>query len=250
MGLSHERCIDEAVAEIHKIAAVCDGIDPSTPVPTCGDWTVADLLRHIGSINRWAATMVEQRSQERLKREDADWSEPEDDDKLAAWVDAGAGFLRDRFLAADPGVAMWAWGVPKSAAFWPRRMVHETGVHRADAELALDQVPRFDPEIAADGIDELLDNIPEASYFAPGVLELKGDGEVLAFHATDAGVAWRVELGPDGFTWARTQPPVGDADATVAAPAGDLLLMLYGRLPATVEGSEELWQDWRTNSAL
>ncbi|MBA2281952.1 MAG: maleylpyruvate isomerase N-terminal domain-containing protein [Actinomycetota bacterium] len=250
MGLSHDRCIDEAVAEIRRIAGTCDGIDPTTPVPTCGDWTIADLLEHIGTINRWAATMVEQKSQERLRREDGLWPRPDDPAELAAWVGEGAAFVRDRFLVADPNTPMWAWGVPKAAGFWSRRMVHETGVHRADAELALNLDPAFDSEVAADGVDELLDNLPEAAYFAPGVRDLTGEGQVLAFEAADCGVGWRVELGPEGFTWARVVPPVRDADATVVASAGDLLLALYGRIPAQVEGSEALWEHWRTHAAI
>ncbi len=34
-------------------AADAAGLD--APVPTCPEWTVADLLGHIGRVHRWAA---------------------------------------------------------------------------------------------------------------------------------------------------------------------------------------------------
>ena len=32
---------------------------------------------------------------------------------------------------------MWAWGPDKHARFWPRRLLHETAVHRGDAYLLM-----------------------------------------------------------------------------------------------------------------
>jgi len=249
MALTPERCTDLAVAEIRRMADLCRGADPSTSVPSCPEWDLAELLRHAGTVHRWAATMVERSSQERLSREDMDWERPEDPNALAEWLAEGADFVEPRFRGADPGTPMWAWGWPKTAAFWPRRMLHETGVHRADAELALGHEPAFDPEIAADGVDELLDNLPHARYFAPRIAELKGGGAI-ALRATDTGDAWRIELKPDGFRWARDN---GDADATLATPASELLLTVYGRRPARAEsvtGDTALLEHWLANSAL
>ena len=186
-----DRWIDLAVAEIRRMADACRGADPATPVPTCPEWDLAELQRHIGRVNRWAATMVERRSQERLGREGMDWSTPDDPAALPDWVADGADFVEPRFRAADPEAAMWAWGWPKKAAFWPRRMVHETAVHRVDAELALGRPAVLDAEIAVDAVDELLDNLPHAAYFAPKVAELKGEGEVLAFVGGDAALVER-----------------------------------------------------------
>lgn len=233
--------------EIDRLASVCEGVDPATPVPTCDGWTIADLLEHVGTVYRWAATMVRDRAQERLPREQMDWATPASPDGWAAWLRDGTSFLLETFEAADPAAPTWAWGWPKTAGFWPRRMVHEIGVHRADAELALGIRPTFDPEVAADGVDELLDNIPHAEYFAPAVARLRGDGETIALRAGAA--AWTIRLRPDRFEWAREG---GGADAVVTAPtAGDLLLAMYGR-PAAVEvgGDASLWTRWRAHSAI
>ena len=42
--------------------------DPSTPVPTCPDWTLKQLFRHVGRGNRWAAQIIADR------RDRDDWT--------------------------------------------------------------------------------------------------------------------------------------------------------------------------------
>ena len=42
--------------------------DPSTPVPTCPDWTLKQLFRHVGRGNRWAAQIIADRRTERWTR--------------------------------------------------------------------------------------------------------------------------------------------------------------------------------------
>jgi uncharacterized protein (TIGR03083 family) len=251
--VSHENVVDLVVAEIESMASVCRGADPTTPVPTCPGWDLAELVTHAGTVHRWAATMVERSSPERLRREDMNWAVPDDPTALADWLGEGAEFVAGRFRSADPSTPMWAWGWPKTAGFWPRRMVHETGVHRVDAELAVGRTPTLDPEIAADGVSELLDNLPHAAYFAPRVAELKGDGEVLAFVATDVDDGWRITLAPDGYRWVREGRAGEDAAATLETTAGDLLLTLYGRRSigdGEVTGDRSLVERWIENSSL
>jgi len=254
MGLILERCCEVVDAEIGRLADVTSGADPATPVPTCPGWTLADLLQHTGEVYRWAATMVRDSSSERLPREKFDWEVPASPTDLPEWIADGADFVLSTFRSSNPSTAMWAWGWPKTAAFWPRRMVHEIGVHRADAELALGLVPAFEPEVAADGVGELLDNLPHAEYFAPDVAKLRGDGESIALRADDAGARWQIRLLPDRFEWARHDADAAGAaegDVVVAASAGQLLLALYGRTDdVEVTGDGTRWDHWRANSAL
>jgi len=219
---AYDRCIDLAVAEIRRMADACRGADPATPVPTCPEWDLLRLVRHTGMVHRWASAMVQRRLQERLDRRELDLGLPEDPAALADWLAAGADVVEHALRGTDPETVVWAWGWPKNAGFWPRRLLHETEVHRADAELALGHHPGVDPALAADGVDELLDNLPHAAYFAPAVAELRGDGEVLALAATDLGAAWRIELVPDGVRWQRAG--TAGAQASLALPAADLLL--------------------------
>jgi uncharacterized protein (TIGR03083 family) len=150
---------------------------------------------------------------------------------------------------------MWAWGADQHTRFWARRQLHETAVHRADAEFAAGREPAIDADVAADGIDEFLLNLPHAAYFAPGVKELRGDGETLAFVADDTGAAWLIQLAPEGFRWQRRDADEPEGSATVRAPASDLLLLVYGRRKVgdanvSVSGDGKLVDDWLEHSSI
>ena len=53
--------MDVRAALVEETAAFGDLIrtaDPTTPVPTCPEWTIRQLFRHVGRGNRWAAQIV------------------------------------------------------------------------------------------------------------------------------------------------------------------------------------------------
>ena len=213
-------------AIIDHFATVAGKLEPEARVPTCPDWSVADLVRHTGGIHRWARTMVAGLSQERLSGKKVALDAPEHDRDLPAWLADGSTELVETFRSADPDAPMWAWGSDKHARFWSRRMIHESTVHAADAEFAAGIDPAIRRTVAADGIDEFLDNLPHAEYFAPRVAELKGTGETVVLQDSDTGTFWAIRLGPDGFTWDHSDT---GANVLVSATASDLLLFAYGR---------------------
>ena len=225
-----------AVAEIARMAEVVRGVDPDTPVPTCPEWSVAQLVRHVGTVHRWATQMVEDRVTERLDPGTLDLQVPDDAGGYADWLAAGAGPLARVFTTADPDGPMWAWGADQHVRFWPRRMLHETTVHRVDAQIAIGAQPNVDADTAADGIDELLENLPAARYFRPRVADLRGSGEAIALRSTDGGPSWLIRLHADGFRWERGAAV--DATVTVVACTDALLLALYARRAPTAEGIE------------
>jgi uncharacterized protein (TIGR03083 family) len=240
---------DALAVEIERFVSVVSDADPSVPVPTCPDWTLADLVRHVGGVHRWAGQMVRDRAQERLRFRDVEMGLGNGAD--AAWIQAGARVMLPVLRAADPDAAMWAWGADQHARFWARRMLHETTVHRADAEFALGGGgPDIAADVAVDGIDEFLDNLPRAAYFAPGVQELTGDGETISWRSTEVGERWRITLGPDGFDWDHDDRA---SDAEVRGAAADLLLLAYGRLPLDgfeVKGDRSLLTRWQGHSSI
>jgi uncharacterized protein (TIGR03083 family) len=239
------------------MADVVRGLDPETPVPSCPDWTVAALVRHVGTVHRWAGQMVRDRSTERLDTRTLDLGLPDDPRDYADWLAAGAAPLVAAFAASDPDAAMWAWGADQHARFWPRRMLHETTVHRVDAELAAGNNPAVDAATAADGIDELLENLPSAGYFRPRVAELRGRGESISLRGTDSDDRWLIRLEPERFDWERGGGDATGADATVAVAAatGDLLLLMYGRRAMRDDhfelvGDAQVLERWLECSAL
>jgi uncharacterized protein (TIGR03083 family) len=249
---THQRCCDLAGAEIARFAAVIRGADPDTPVRTCGRWTLADLIQHIGHIHRWVAGMVAERSPTRHSRKKADLPLPADPATWPGWLAEAETLLVPVLRAADPDTRMWAWGPDKHVRFWSRRMVHETAVHRVDAELALGIQPRVDPAVAADGVEEFLENLPRSR-------SLRGDGEQLRLAATDRPDRWTIVRHPAGFDWARGDPegdpPEEAGSVTVRAGTAELYLLLWGRRPVAdpryqVTGDRSLMEHWQRHAVI
>src|SRR2546427_822006 len=87
----HARYCDALEAEIERFAADVRGVDPATRVPTCPDWSIAELVEHVGAVHRWAGRMVADTLQERLDRKQLDLGLPDDRSAYAGWLAAGAG---------------------------------------------------------------------------------------------------------------------------------------------------------------
>jgi uncharacterized protein (TIGR03083 family) len=129
-----------------------------------------------------------------------------------------------RHLDVDPDAPSWTWWPPEQTmGFWQRRMAQETAVHRWDAESAaygVDDAGDIDPQLADDGIDELLgwltwdwDEVQEGAV-GQRVLVSTGDR------------SWTVVLDP---TAAAVSAGGDDGDALVAGEPSGLLLHLWGR---------------------
>jgi uncharacterized protein (TIGR03083 family) len=248
--LSAERYFAQLESSTAAIAALVDGADPSLPIPTCPEWTLRQLATHVGRAHRWAAAITSTRSAEFIPfRSVPDGRLPDDPAEQAAWLTAGAqrviGAIRD---AGQDRV--WAFGDQVPAAFWGRRMCHETVVHAADAVLAAGQQPEIPAPVAADAIDEWLTMSSGSGDRPDPRAAALPQGGTLAVHATDDGLTptgeWLVSLEPGGVTM---RPERGSADATLAGPAASMLLVLLRRLPVgdpavTVSGDAGLLAAW------
>ncbi|MGW7413028.1 maleylpyruvate isomerase family mycothiol-dependent enzyme [Streptomyces sp. NPDC054863] len=246
---------DAVAAETAALVALTRGADLATPVPGCPGWTLLDLVRHTGSVQRWFAVLLRRGALTRPESRDVELRLPQHEDGYADWLARSADEAAEAFATIDPDAPMWVWGADGHARFWMRRMLFETLVHRVDAELALGQRPVIDPVLATDGVDEFLVNLPFAAFFAPGTAQLRGAGETLRFRTTDTGTDWLVRLRPDGFGVEEQDPAGGAADATVEGAAADLLLLVYGRVrhgadTFVTSGNEELLERWFAHSAF
>ncbi|GAA4188876.1 maleylpyruvate isomerase family mycothiol-dependent enzyme [Microbispora amethystogenes] len=244
---THLRHTEAAAAEIGRMAEVVRGQDGATPVPTCPGWDLRELVEHTGAVHRWAAAMVRDAADRRYDRAAMDHGFPEGFAEAADWLDAGAVQLTEALKSREPDTEVWGWAGDRSAAFWSRRQLHETVVHRADAEIALGLVPSIDEDVAIDGIEEFFDLLPYARW-RPLLAELKGDGETISWRA-ETGGSWLVRLTPEGFAYERSDAP---GDVTVRAETtGDLMLTLWGRRePAAVEGDAALLRWWRERAQI
>jgi uncharacterized protein (TIGR03083 family) len=232
--LDHSWFCEAAEAEIARMADVISGLpDIAADVPSCPEWTVNDLVTHTGAVHRWVTSIVVTEAEARppFPEPEATWSSA---DGLAQWLSAGTAPLLAALRAAGPVTPVWTWGPGRTSGWWARRMLHETTVHRADAELAaLVAEPDIDPVVAADGIDEFLFNLPSARRPYKHLASLP-TGETLHLHATDHDAGeWVIRFTDSGIAWER-----GHAKATTAVrgPVASLLLFTYGRLAATDDG--------------
>jgi uncharacterized protein (TIGR03083 family) len=235
---------DEAGAFVDTVA----GVDLAATVPTCPEWTVRELVHHVGRAFYWSAANV---------TSGADTMVPFDDvtdgvlpaDHHADWLRSGAERLVTAVTEVGPETSVWSWAQDKRSIFWLRRITHETVVHRADAAAAAGRDFDVPLDVAVDAVTEWLEILtqPAAIMFAPG---LGGTGQTLHFHATDVtdGGEWLIRRTPDGPTLAYEHVK---ADVAVRAPAGDLLLALTGRKPldaVEVIGDTELLAHWREHT--
>jgi hypothetical protein len=131
-------------------------------------------------------------------------------------------------------------------------VLHETTVHRADAELALGVAdPAIHPVIATDGLDEFLFNLPSARRPYRHLASLP-TGATLHLHATDADGEWMIRFTESSIAWERGH---GKATAAVRGPVTSLLLFTYGRIPGSDErlsvfGESSLLRAWQEKTAL
>ena len=112
--------------------------DPSTPVPTCPGWSLAQLFRHVGRGDRWAAQIVADRVDHYLDPRAVEGGKPPPDpDEAISWLHGGAQRLVDAVEQVGVETPVWTFLGSRPAYWWVRRRLHEATVHRADAALAL-----------------------------------------------------------------------------------------------------------------
>jgi uncharacterized protein (TIGR03083 family) len=224
--MEYARYLDTLSYDFDRLRAVVV-LDPFAEVPTCPGWTVATLTHHVGEVY-WHKTLAM-----REGREPEQWPPKEVvDEAPLALLDRGYAALRHEFDIRKPENHAGSWYKPnQTVGFWIRRMAQETVIHRIDAELGTgQQVAPIAPDLALDGIDELL-----KVFVAYGVVEWgKYFTEVLdsspgrTYTVRADGTAWRLRTGPGSFSvedGAGPQP----TDVTVSGSPTAVLRWVWNR---------------------
>ncbi|MFF4225446.1 maleylpyruvate isomerase family mycothiol-dependent enzyme [Streptomyces abikoensis] len=253
--LSHDRYCSEILAQTDRTRAVLRGVPVDTVVPTCPDWTVAQLARHLGHAHRWAAGLVRERIVDFTPDPSLDstaGAEELDAARLDAWLAEGAEEVVAALREAGPDVPVWTFGRERTSGFWARRMTHETVMHRADAASAAGAPFTIEQDVAADTVDEWLDIItsPLATAWKPQLKELLGEGRTLHLHATDTppelNAEWFIDASGESVEWRRAHEK---AAVAVRGPLTEVLRVFYRRLPADtglveVVGDRAVLEHW------
>ncbi|HEY1179666.1 MAG TPA: maleylpyruvate isomerase family mycothiol-dependent enzyme [Phytomonospora sp.] len=187
-------------------------------VPTCPDWTLDELLRHVALVYLHKVEAM------RAGAMPTEWPPPLDDEATPALLDRAYAELVEEFDAREPADAAHTWyGPDQTVGFWIRRMALETAVHRADAELAagLPITPAGD-DLALDGVDEVLDIM-----LAWGSVEYREfrDEDLPAIALRAGGRGWVVRPTAKGVVI----DPDGEAATVIEAAPSDLLYWLWRR---------------------
>jgi len=241
------------IAENAAFAELFRDADPSIPVPTCPEWTLGQLMRHVGRGDRWSAQIVDQQSMDYLDPPTvAGGKPPEGRDQEITWLHQGVRQLLEAADRTGPATQVWTFLGPRPAEWWIRRRLHETVVHRADAALALGAGFYLDPALAADAITEYLERVVVRAdeEGAGGGDRPLFEGQSLHLHATDPGLGdvgeWTILGRPDGIA---VDHEHGKSTTALRGPARDLLLTVVRRgaaadLGVEMFGDPQLWDTW------
>ncbi|MFE9241846.1 maleylpyruvate isomerase family mycothiol-dependent enzyme [Streptomyces sp. NPDC007007] len=246
------------------LAAAAEQAGPGASVPTCPGWQIRHLLRHTGMVHRWAAAFVT----EGHTSYHPDGGEPDlDGAELLAWFREGHRHLVRSLEEAPADLECWTFlPAPSPLAFWSRRQLNETTVHRVDAESALGgPLTPVSADRAADGIDELLTGF----HARPSSRVRSDEPRTLRVRAVDTEATWTVRISQGPPRAVRTAGPdvdgTGKSDATgesdgaervdceLSGTAEGIFLTLWNRLPltaVTLRGDRAVARLWTDNSAV
>ncbi len=248
--LTVDELITVLAGEVRNFAGDADRILLSDQVPTCPQWTVRDLVEHLGGAHRWATDIVSrgllQDSTEQEKA--ALLAPPEDPDELMPWFRAGA----ERLIATlsdapnDLRAFVFLKGAPPARQFWARRQAHETTIHRIDVLAArLGRIPStseaaISTGVAVDGIDELV-----AGFVPRRSSRLRTDEPFrMTIAPNDVRIAWTVAVSDQPPVVTRGADP--HAHATLTGTAAAIYLGLWNRGDDIAEyGTVDALGHWR-----
>ncbi|MGH2774679.1 MAG: maleylpyruvate isomerase family mycothiol-dependent enzyme [Actinomycetota bacterium] len=223
MTLSHERYLEAIERESAALAEAARG-NLDARVPSCPEWSMRNLVGHIGRVQRFWGEMAERALQDPA---DAHNHDPPEGVDLVQWFEESTMTLLHTLDGADLDRPMWSWSPIKSVSFVPRRMAQETAMHRWDAENAAGDPADIADDLAVDGIDELLFVflLAEAPF-------KEAPGSSVHIHTTNSAGEWLVILDEEPVVTREH----AKGDVALRGPSSDLLLHLWGRIePSSLE---------------
>lgn len=196
------------------------------PVPACPGWNGEDLVRHTAIVFLHKAETI------RTGEKPSHGWPPLSVGSLPpqALLEHCHDRLIEQFDAHEPTDPAQSW-VPEdqTVGFWIRRLTHETVIHRFDLEdAAPGTTTPLDPELAVDGVDEVL-----FVMLARGKPDPEASGGTIRLEVGPH--SWDIRLDPQRAVVERDVPAVGQP--TLRADAEQMLLWLWGRAPQPMGAS-------------
>lgn len=229
--MENARLLECLASDYERTRAVVPG-NLDRLVPSCPEWTVADLVRHVGTVYLHKAVTM------RDGAFPAPWPPPGlNDEDPVALLDRAYAELTEEFGRRDPEQFAPTWyDLDQTVGFWIRRMAQETVIHRIDAELGADlPIAPIPDDLAIDGIDELLKIFVayDAKKFPEDYAETLADSPGRSYAINTNGVEWLVGTAPGSFTVGggpgMTVPDFSKADVAISGTPTALLRWVWNR---------------------
>ena len=204
------------------VSAVAATADLDAPVPSCPRWSLQKLVGHLGWVYNWVSEHIEQRSATMLNRDDV--PRPPAGDAVIDWYAGAHARVLDALRAIDPATEVWGWAGINTGAFWHKRLAHESLIHRWDAENAVGEPGPLDSDLAADGVDELVDVLLP---FQVGLTKDPLPEGTLHLHRTDGDGEWLCQISEGRLVTERIH---ARGDVAVRGTGEQLDLVLWRRI--------------------
>jgi uncharacterized protein (TIGR03083 family) len=171
--------------ESRRFAEAAATASPDDRVPSCPEWSTADLVWHLAEVQYFWASIVENLLDDPSGVLDLEMPSP---DRPPALFREQQERLVAALEARDDDEACWSWSDDRSVGFVRRRQAHEAAIHRVDAELVAGMaVTPLDPHLAEDGVQELFDHMVGGE--PPDWATVTPDGTYVVLES-DSGRTW------------------------------------------------------------
>jgi uncharacterized protein (TIGR03083 family) len=218
--------LEQLRSDVEAVADLADRTDLDTPVPTCGSWTLGDLVGHLGSlVHVFGAHLDDDRPDRRISRRTGP-TPPLGDPR--PWFRQQAAVTVAKLANADFERSSPTFLGRRTAGWWARRAMLELNIHRYDADLAVGCLPAeavpVPQDVGVAGVDEMTEHIQAYG----NVLSEHLVGQTIHLHDHDPGGGeWFLRLGrPVTVSHDHLQ-----AEVAVRASAGILFRTLWNRPP-------------------
>ncbi len=209
----------------------------------CRDWTVAQVLSHLGSGAEIATTLMLPAALGQAEPADREayqpiwdrWNAMSPDEQAAAGLMADAQYVQALDALSDEELASISYlffNMTLDAVGMVRLRLGEHALHTWDVAVELDPAA----EVSQDAASLLIDNVP--AFLAPRLGKPQDPPFSARIRTTDPARDYLLSATPDGVTMSNWPASGGEGDAAGAEladltmPAAALLRLAYGRLDA------------------
>lgn len=209
--------------------------DLATAVPTRPGWTVRELVLHVARFLETSTAYLRTGSRNPIGPPPA----PGDLTPLE-YLDVQLAEANEVLPAVPGNRPVWTFSpaAPDLAWVWHRRIAHEMTLRRFDAQATIRALVPTGPDLATDGIDEVLTTIVAAKIDGDVPNTVSGTAVV---RPADVPESWFFSLTAGEMPEVRAAAPGEEGDAQVTGEAAMIYYWLWNRMTlASVSGDRSI----------